>query len=349
MRTRYYIMKYDSEEFQLWRVTVRRALLQWKGVNRRYLARIATMLMNGYRVRDGPFIWSCIVLVSGEYEQRYRQQVKLTPNTVYCRQNILTCEKYAHTTRKKGKHVMKDTKYSIHQLLREALAPIKAELGFPEHNPARQFYYITDEVVACADDPSCQQYLDQQAALGPIAVDGLEKLEEKLAQVYPADVAHVIKALKKTKTREPLALISLEMRKGTRLITLVNQDGALLQMDDTRLIELMRQPGTPLLLAYHTKQDPVAYKERTVVFKNNVTGRIIAKLLPDSSRINVVCLEEERDEPIDKGSFIVDADYLICLYVVLERLRDDAEQYRRMKERAEVSLMGIDPFHKLYI
>ena len=349
MKQRMYIMRYDREEFQLWRITRNHNTAGWKIINRRYLGQIGDRIVSGLRMRDDPFLLACMVLASGEYEQRHRLKKKLDPKTVYAKQNVLTCTAYARITLKKGGEYKKmETMQSLKQVLSDALKPVRERLNLPAENPAGLFYAITDEVIASVDGPECQLYLERQGALGSITEKRFIELETELMARFPDDADFAIKALKKTKTREPLSLISLDVRKGIRLVSLVNPDGGLLQMDASRFMELLSHPNTPLLLAFHTKQDPVAYKDRPVVFNNNVTGRVVAKFMPDRSRITVLCLQEDRDDLQDKADFILDADYMVCLFIVLERLRDDEVEYRRMKEKADVTLVGLDPFDKFH-
>lgn len=352
MEGQHFVVQHDLDELRLWQVTKAKkdAGLRWKVISPWYLTRIVKDMLEDMPVRDGPFFLAFLVVAGGEYEQRHRQRIKLDPATQYSRQTVLAWNQYARITLKRGGFVLSRLDMErLKRLLHENFIPLRKELGFPELNPARVFYTIDDEVVACAENPACQRYLEQQGTDGPLNENRFEELTGELSRLYPEDARYVLKTMKKNKTREPLSLVSMDIRRGVFLVSLVNPDGALLQVDGARFSELVRQPHTPLLLAYHTKQDTVPYKDRTVVFKNYATGRIMAKFMPEHSCISVLCLNEEIDELDGRATFMIDGDYLLCLFIVLERLREDETEYRRMKEKADVSLAGIDPFEKFSI
>jgi hypothetical protein len=129
---------------------------------------------------------------------------------------------------------------------------------------------------------------------------------------------------------------------GQLLVSIVNVGGDLLQIEGYKLLRLIDEhendQGGWLSIGKLDKQgdwlpDPL------VKLNKETTGELVARYIAKESFLQVRCRTTDRKtsktgESV-RASFILDQDYLVCLYVAIMRLRHDKQRFEELREQAE--------------
>ena len=82
-------------------------------------------------------------------------------------------------------------------------------------------------------------------------------------------------------------------------------------------------------------------------YKDYDSGKVFGRYEAKQSRLHVALISNKKPPVEKRSAFILDQDYLMCLYVVIKRLREDSEAYQRLQQQALVTT-GDHPFTTYY-
>ena len=227
---------------------------------------------------------------------------------------------------------------TLTRLIKDSLAPVKEMLGLPAVDPVINSYTIPEEVILAASK-ECRDYLRLLKKKGVLTSHALQRLREKLTADFPGDAVAVIEAA--VKSREHLAAISLNTRDGHLVVMIVNQRGDMVTMEGWKLLRLIDEHDTPLILGSLERRGEWQSKPLLEI-NNNKTGELIGVYTASDSTLQVALRQEvtgnKGKEPKgseDRAAFILDQDYLVSLYVAIAQLKEDREKFERLREEAE--------------
>lgn len=209
--------------------------------------------------------------------------------------------------------------------------------------PSRYSYVVTEDVQDVAEDSGCLDYFKPIAGQRFFEPD-LQKMEADLRAKYPEAADEVMAALRATKTDEHLSMISLAAdEQGALFVTLVDPKGHHLKVEASRFVEMIDSHDQPRRLQVFPPRghrQPVPF-----AFNDNSEGEIVGKFMPEQMKLDVVCCQAQGQysNVLDRAWFYVDAEYLLCLWVVLCRLEQDKSKYTQLKSMAEATI-AFDPF-----
>lgn len=233
-------------------------------------------------------------------------------------------------------------------LCHEAYAPVREKLGWGEPKDTDVSYRITNDVIESAESLDCKDYLERLAIKFPIILpEQLAKIIAGIDEQFPEDAPLVSKLLKKTKGRGHLASASLAEVYGELMVCIANHHKQRLRVEAWKFALLLESPEKPLMLARLERLD---YREKRTPFLFNdlTSGNVQAMFYPETSTIRVVCQREEDKSPAQQASFIIEPEYLLSLYLLLSRLREDKAEFTRLWEDATVTPTQ-NIFESLYI
>lgn len=218
----------------------------------------------------------------------------------------------------------------------QAMAPVKAELGFPPITPVKYVYSIPGEVIKSAND--CKAYLLRMLPYGELTEHILNKVQHELRRDFPDEAEAVLAKIKKTATRDHLSAISVESKDGQLVVSIVNVRSQLLTMEGWKFLELIKNHGEPISLGDLDRKGNWE-AEPILTFSNNRAGELIAVYTANDSTIRVVCQREQNNKNAtkftpDKAAFVLDQDYLLCLYIAILQLKQNKQRFDELREKA---------------
>jgi hypothetical protein len=298
------------------------------------------------------FYLSCMIVLSGDFHQRRAIQRKIARNARNIEFKTGRVQDYLkeameNTTQTKDKKSKAINVKMVNSILDKAFVDVKTELGFPTIDPVEYSYEITDEVIASTTTDECQRYLEQSQAIPIILPKDFERIQDKLKTTHPDDAKDVLSALKKTKSREHLSVVSIDTDNDEIFIHIVNPLRQQIRMESWKFLLLIEEDKTPRQLYDFDKR---GYKDpaHQFIFNNCKAGIIEGRFNSKGSSIEVVCRGTNPTDIMDKATFIVDNTYVLCLYTTLRRLKDDKIRFTRLKEEAETTVANKDEFDKLF-
>ena len=235
----------------------------------------------------------------------------------------------------------------ILQFLGDLLTQVRAELEFPaDGNPAEVTYTLTDEIIELADDPDCQAYLRGAKVGRLLTIAQFERVKRRVTRDCPSTAETIIAKIEATVSREHLSAVSLNTtRDGQMVVSMVNVHGDLLAMEAWKFLQLIRPPRREPLSIGRLDNRGGWLPEPLVRFGNNKVGEILALYTANDSVLHAFCRQEvntagggTRQDFLDKAVFVLDQDFLICLYITLTQLREQAERFQQLREQAEVKV-----------
>jgi hypothetical protein len=228
------------------------------------------------------------------------------------------------------------------EIMAVAMAPIKNALGIPIKDPADHFYLIDTVVLGATHNTDLRRYLERKSVLGPVSPQAFDEITAEIFERWSDEYESVFNSLKETKTREVISLIDLSDVEGQRIVMIVNGDSELLQFEDWRLPLLIEQHDREIMLGefpkFNEKKDG-HYLKYNELESGKVVGRYDAK----NSCLHVACFSTKKPPLVKRSTFILDQDFLMCLYVVIKGLREGQEEYQRLLQQALVAT-GDHPF-----
>lgn len=357
----FYIIREDIETFRLYRVEF------GDGQEKPYWRPFSALAMSAglddktLDSADRRFFLAALALSSGEAHQRRgiaritargTRNILLRPRTVADYIEETKDPKDARAKREKRRydpgHVNMDH-LRITQLIKELLPPLKKELRLPEENPAESTYTITERVIDAAVSDECKGYL-REIKVGRLLTQHMyDKLKQRLQEKFPADLADVVAAIDKTASRDHLSAVSLTSVGAQLMVGIVNIRGDMVTMEDWKFLQLIEGHGEFLSLGTLDARGGWL-PEPLLKFNANKIGEVVAIYTAKDSTLHVVCKREvattqgkTRKETPDRSEFVIDQDYLTCLYITILQLREEKKRFQELRERAEAKTsMTID-------
>lgn len=218
-----------------------------------------------------------------------------------------------------------------------AMAPVKKELGFPPTTPDTYAYSISEEVIKSASN-GCKAYLQQMLPYGVLTQHILDKVQQDLCRDFPDEAEAILAKIKRTATRDHLSAISVESKDGQLVVSVVNVRSQLLTMEGWKFLELIKNHGEPISLGDLDRKGNWE-AEPILTFSNNRAGELIAVYTANDSTIRVVCQREQNNKNAtkytpDKAAFVLDQDYLLCLYIAILQLKNNKIRFDELREKA---------------
>lgn len=346
-----YLFSKDKETFRLHRVErnaqyTKRVPVQWRD-----LVDKALKLEYPLKGWEDYFWHSALILEAGEAQQRQVIERISRRNGRNIKMKLDSIRGYAGTTFGNDNPYRKIEKMQIQrlmELLKSGLDTVRTELNFPTGNPTEFSYEITDKVVNAAPNERFRQFLERvrDKHQGAIYQDLYEKIKAQIEERLPEESDEVLRLFEGTRNREHLAAISVTSEDDELCVSLVNIHGQRIRMEAWKFVNLLENPGTALRLADLTSS---GFREQSQAFLFNLKkkGKVVGKFTPARATIEVVCLQESDNSVCDNGTFVIDIDYALCVYVAAKRLRDDKERFNRLKEQAGNAIEH-DPFDAIY-
>lgn len=233
----------------------------------------------------------------------------------------------------------------INSLISSALGPLKHQLGYSDTMIPGYIYRVNQDVRDVVDDPGCLAYLDAHS-VSPLRPDQFLAVCSEVKRRFPNHAGMVIEAIEETKQKEALSYLSMNNIQHEQVVSIASPECDHLQLEAWKLIQLVGAPNCPLKIhEFPAKWTPEVSK--VMAFNHNKSGTVVAKLTSKSSRLYVACLETETGNVIDRSEFLLDINYLLCLWYVLQRLDQDAALHRAWLQMSATAV-HIDPFIGLY-
>jgi len=324
-------------------------------VGKRYPKRVSLFGKKSSKLgSDQTFIICAQCIAGGELPQRKlatglinKRSRNLTTNVEITRDYLATMLPSITTT--KGKKSMD----IIHaeQELNICLPPIKQTLGWPEINPVEFSFRITQAVLNATDDPLRRKAIEAEIPCGIIFLQRLERIIDRWKGDFGDQADPIIDALRATANRDHLSLISLAAnhRDQPRLL-IVDEAKNRLVIPAWKFVDLLANPDlTRRLYTFTAEYQRERYPE--VVFNNESSGDLVAKFEPSDSSLRVMTVTgNNKDQRSIANSrivtFYLDQDYVVCLWLVLNRLISDRMRFDALLEQAEAQT-ELDPFKLL--
>jgi len=225
--------------------------------------------------------------------------------------------------------------------LKTVFEPIKLNtLRLPAVNPSAYSYTVPDALLTVVT-PDCKKYL-KSFVTRTITSREFEKIKTDLLLEYPDDAIMVTESMKKTECPDHLSAISFNDKGGQLLVTIVNVKGDLIQMEGykfLRLIEAHDNGKGGWLGLGDLDREKEWMPEPLIKFNKEKTGEFRARYSARNSCIYAQHMVREKNDKESKEGqkslFIIDQDYLVCLYVAIVRLKNDKQKFERLREIAD--------------
>lgn len=306
------------------------------------------------------FLWAVRALLVGDTQHKYwverlskRGIRNLRPKVEFVERYLVAAfttedlEKYSPELALKVRKRIKLTDKEVGEYKRivmqfvdvyhQAMAPVKAELGFPPTTPETYAYSISEEVIKSASD-GCRNYLQRMLPYGVLTYPLYSKVQQDLCRDFPDEAEAILAKIKRTATRDHLSAISVESKEGQLVVSIVNVRSQLLTMEGWKFLELIKNHGEPISLGDLDRKGNWE-AEPILTFSNNRAGELIAVYTANDSTIRVVCQREQNNKngtkyAPDKAAFVLDQDYLLCLYIAILQLKNNKIRFDELREKA---------------
>ena len=234
-------------------------------------------------------------------------------------------------------------------LFEDAFLDIKKKLGVPASNDSEFSYRISQEVLAQTTTPECLEYLEKmqaQQAQEYLDINEFQKICAELEQRFPEETEEIITTFTNTKSRDHIAVFSLTTEYGQTFVSIANAENQHIKMESWKFIRLVEENGTTVTLHSFSK-DRRNLPAEPFEFNHNKEGRVVGRFNVTGSNIQINCADEDnpQNKVHDNATFNVDTSYILCLYTILKRLRQDKEKFDRLLEKAKTKPPLYDPFN----
>ncbi len=244
------------------------------------------------------------------------------------------------TKNRKGKNrVLRELKEELHGIMQRTSEKVGLKGGLPSTDS----YVITDDVMDVAVDSGCADYFTEIEGQRFLPMD-LVKIESAVRSEYPDAADAVITALHETKNQDHLSMISLEPSKeGGLFVTVVDPKGHHLKVEAKQFVEMINGWGESKRLFVIPK--PGGREVFESIFNDRKEGEVIGKISTEPMMLEVACCVGNGSilNVVDKSRFYIDPEYLLCLWMILNRIATDEQLYRQLKAKAE-TFTDFDPF-----
>lgn len=289
-----------------------------------------------------------LVLHTAEPEMRNAIRIKRTRGVGNIPHNIKRIHSYLSKTingNSKGEE-MKMSLTNAKKITEEAMQPLRDKFGYRNPVTPGNLYYLTDDVRKIAEtEPKLLTALEDSYNW-PLSSHQLEKLGQLLQNRFPKNAANVMEVIRESALKEQYSMLSISKISGGQAVTIVSEDGDDVTLESWKLIQLISNPNEAMVLhRYPTGYAPDA----STVFKFNFAtkGTVVGKLSSETSRLYLAVLDDNSGDTIERAEFLIDTDYLLCLWIVLSRLQADDFLFNEWRRSAE-SRVKTDPFVEQY-
>lgn len=307
---------------------------------------------------DNAFYLSCIILTSAEYTHKRLIRRIVQPNTRNIKSRTVTTSMYLQNAMKSLKEYPnnKDSKMmdeihipkpkELQHLLEKTFKGLRNELGYSENIIHDYTYLITTEVKAAANDEDCLKYLKQRGTDRYLSFSEFEKICQTLKEKYPNDAKEVINVLKKTKNRDHLAVLSISIESETIYISMVNEQKKHLRLEGEKFIQLIESPDENWLL-HQYKDERLRQYSGMFKFSNNEEGEVLGQFSRKNFCLKIICHKGAMLH--DHAFFYLDFSYALCLYLTLQRFKEDKIRFSQLMDTAEPISQYSHLFEKLVV
>lgn len=231
----------------------------------------------------------------------------------------------------------------LNDLLRTVFEPIKAKLRLPLVNMSEYSFTVPETLVTAIQLVSCKNYLKSLVTYGAITEYTYEKVMSKLHRDYPDKAEQIITEMDKTKSRAHLSAISFNDSNGQLVVSMVNVKGDLLHLEGYKFLRLIEEhdngKGGWLSLGFLERKE-TWLPEPLLKLNKEKAGEIVARYSAPESYFDVKCrvISDNKTNSMDiavQAQFIIDQEYLVCLYVAIMKLKTDKQRFEELREKAE--------------
>lgn len=300
------------------------------------------------------FYLSMQVLLEGERRQRRTLELLTTTGVRDVKTGVRSAAEYLEIYRyaaivrdrknkaKRNKSEMA-TFNDLNQMLRTVFQPIKEKLGLPSVNPSEYSYKVPDSVVTAVRSNTCKGYLKSLVTYGVLTKYKFDKVISRLEHDFPDEAENIIAGIRTTESRDHLSAISFNDNNGQLLVSIVNVTGDLLRLEGYKLIRLVEEHNEWLSLGFLERKgdwlpDPF------IQFNKELSGEIVARYSALESCFEVKCRTTDKKSNKTgisaQAVFIVDQDYLVCLYIAILRLKNDKSRFEELREIADTKVVA---------
>lgn len=295
------------------------------------------------------FFLSVMVVLSAEFHNRYAIKRKLAKKSRNIPFKTKTVRKYLKETLKKMKKGETEKFKQIESILNDSFTGIKKLLGFPAEDPFEYSYIMTDEVVSEAgNDKECAKYLsDEQYNDEFLTQKQYDRILKEIRVKFPDKAAKIREALFKTRSKEHLSIFSITVEDDVTYVHIVSPEKDQIKFESWKFLLLIEEVGTPLLLHEFKK---LSYKDppEKFIFNNQSEGKVEGRYHPETASLQVIGYKKTPTPPDYNVTFLMDVSYIICLYIILKKLKNDQSKFEVLKEKAESNIANKDVFDNLF-
>lgn len=227
-------------------------------------------------------------------------------------------------------------------LLGTALAPIKEALRLPAINPAEYCYTVPATILVSNIPLGCKNYLKSLVTYGVLTDYKAVKVFSRLERDFPEQAANIIAAMKETASRDHLSAVSFNDASGQLLVSVVNVSGDLLQLEGYKFLRLIEEHGNDQggwLSLGNLERKGDWLPDPCLKFNKETSGEIVARYYAPETCLEVKLRTTEgktgKTGISGQALFILDQEYLLCLYIAIMRLKNDKRRFEELREVAE--------------
>lgn len=246
------------------------------------------------------------------------------------------------SSKKRNKEEMENYD-ELNNLLHTVFEPIKVKLKLPVVNRSEYSYSVPDSLIPAIKSEGCRNYLKSLVTYGVITEYACEKVISRLQRDYPENAEQIIAEMNKSKSRAHLSAISFNDSNGQLVVSMVNIHGDLLHLEGYKFLRLIEEhdneKGGWLSLGFLERKE-TWLPEPLLKLNKEKGGELVAHYSAVESCLDVKCrVITDRNTNntgiIAQAQFIIDQDYLVCLYVAIMKLKNDKQRFEELREKAE--------------
>ena len=350
-------VKPDPEYFTIVEVSLMKKGLQWKYLSIKDIHDRWNQysITNFYQPYFDLYL-SCMVTMMADPYQRRVIQRKTTREARNIPFNIKRVHGYLKDAMEKATKIPVKKLSLLNASFKTAFIDLKEELGFPNKNGYEFCYEIQDRILVKAS-PDCKKYLEQRRQTKFLYEEKFDDIKKDLKDKFSDEADAIIKEIKKTKSRQHLSAISLSTDYGETFVHIVNPHNKQIKMEAWKFLNLLEDPEKPKLLYDFEAFESHKYNHK-FIFNTRTDGRVEGAFYRENSTLRCTRFEQKKTnqgeqfsiklgEPIGSANFMLDTDYLFCLYTVLKKLKDDKIRFDELREKAAVAVSNEDHFRRI--
>ncbi|MCK5687568.1 hypothetical protein KAJ27_25765 [bacterium] len=345
----------DPEYFTINKINLKKKKLHWKSLS-------ISEIYDQWKKNSGEnfnqtrfdFYLSCMVLMKADpYQRRVveRKTSKGARNIPFKLEGVF---KYLNKAMKDATNIKISMLNSVFEA---AFTKLKEDLGFSKKNPYEFCYEITDRILTKAS-PECKSYLERQRRTKFLFEEKFQEIKKDIEKKFSKEEDEdIIREIRRTKDRKHLSAIALSTEYGETYVLIVNPHNKQIKMEAWKFLKLLEDPETPKLLYDFEAFDTNKYNHK-FIFNTRTDGRVEGAFFRENSTLRCTRFEQEKKkrgeqlqirlkDPIGHANFMLDTDYILCLYTVLKKLKDDKIRFDELREKADIAVSNEDHFKRI--